>query len=454
MKGQDAFLLSIVSNVPEQLAIELEDGLKEIGAVLVRCLTPHQAMQQVFAPREILVADFVSAGLDKPSLVLPKDRLILGLFPAGELESPSSRTTICQEVVAWPADTAEVMAKLKRLHRHMTEGRRLERALTLKLNLIGESDVFQRVINEIGKYSKCDAPVLLLGETGTGKEQFARAIHYFSVDEDKPFVAVNCGALPDNLVENELFGHVKGAYTDAKESQLGLIEQAEGGTLFLDEIEALTPKGQVALLRFLQDYEFRPLGSQRSKKAALRLITASNEPLEQLVSDGCFRKDLFYRLNILSLRLPPLRERGRDAILLAEHFVDKYRELYRQYDKYLDPGTLEWITRYDWPGNVRELENLILREFLLAESARISIDPMKGTTGERRRNLLDRRYCQLFRRDFQDAKATVVNEFERSYLQYMLAEANGNISEAARQAGKERRTFAKLLDKHGIGKQL
>jgi DNA-binding NtrC family response regulator len=159
-------------------------------------------------------------------------------------------------------------------------------------------------------------------------------------------------------------------------------------------------------------------------------------------------------LNILSLRLPPLRERGRDAILLAEHFVDKYRELYRQYDKYLDPGTLEWITRYDWPGNVRELENLILREFLLAESARISIDPMKGTTGERRRNLLDRRYCHLLRRDFQDAKATVVNEFERSYLQYMLAEANGNISEAARQAGKERRTFAKLLDKHGIGKQL
>jgi len=454
MKGQDVFLLSIISNAPEKLAIELEDSLKGIGSVLIRCLTPHQALQQVFAPREILLVDFVSISLDQFSQSLPKDRPILGLFPAGEVESPSTRTLICREVVAWPADSAEVITKVKRLYRHMTVDRRLERTLTLKLNLIGESDVFQRVINDIGKYSKCDAPVLILGETGTGKEQVARAIHYFSADEDKPFVAVNCGALPDNLVENELFGHVKGAYTDAKESQRGLIEQAEGGTLFLDEIETLTLKGQVALLRFLQDFEYRPLGSQRSKKATLRLITASNEPLEQRVGDGSFRKDLFYRLNILSLELPPLRERERDVTLLAEHFVDKYRELYQQHDKYLDPGTLEWITRYDWPGNVRELENIILREFLLAESARIVINPLKGTTGERRRNMLDRRYGQLFRRDFQDAKAVVVNEFERSYLQYMLEEAKGNISEAARQAGKERRTFAKLLDKHGIGKRL
>ena len=330
---------------------------------------------------------------------------------------------------------------------------RLEQALTLKLNLVGRSRAFERVMVDVGKYSKCAAPVLILGETGTGKEQIARAIHYLGMDNDKPFVAVNCGALPDSLVENELFGHVRGAYTDAKESQTGLIEQAEGGTLFLDEIEALTLKGQVALLRFLQDYEYRPLGSQKTRQAHLRLVTASNEPLEQLVIDGYFRKDLFYRLNILALQLPPLRERVEDIPLLAEYFVNKYRDLYQEHDKYLDQQTLEWMARYEWPGNIRELENLLLREFLLAESDRISVDPIKDTLGERRKNELDRRLRHLFCHNFQDAKALVVGEFERCYLQHVLEGAGGNISAAARQAGKERRTFAKLLDKYSLDKK-
>ncbi|MCP4452718.1 MAG: AAA domain-containing protein, partial [Planctomycetes bacterium] len=221
--------------------------------------------------------------------------------------------------------------------------RNLEEVLTLKLNLVGESDNFRKVIDDTRKYSKCDAPVLILGETGTGKEMFARAVHYVGSATDKPFVAVNCGALPDSLIENELFGHVKGAYTDARHSQCGLVEQAQGGTLFLDEIEALSHKGQVALLRFLHDYEYRPLGSRQTRQARLRLITATNEPLERLIEQGVFRKDLFYRINILSLALPPLRERAGDIRLLAQHFVAKYREYYAQYDKYLDLDTLDWM---------------------------------------------------------------------------------------------------------------
>jgi len=235
------------------------------------------------------------------------------------------------------------------------------------------------------------------------------------------------------------------------------VEQAEGGTLFLDEIEALSPKGQVALLRFLPAYEYRPLGSrQRAKKAKLRLITASNESLEQLTGAGDFRKDLFYRLNILPLHLPPLRERRGDVALLVEHFLEKYRQMYQQHDKYLDPRSLEWMERYAWPGNVRELENLILRWFLLADSDCITIPDLQKMNGEqqgeRRRSLIDRRHRQLYQGDFQNAKAEIIRQFEQSYLQQVLQNAGGNISAAARRSGKERRTFTKLLDKYGFNK--
>lgn len=456
MQGQDEPLFSIVSKEPEKLVNVLGHSLSTIKQASVRYIAPAEMATESFSAHEILIVDFVSLGsIDAVEYerILPAECLMLGLLPKDKVASPSDDMMCCAEVVAWPGDDKEVVAKLSRLCRLTATDSRIEQALTLKLNLVGESKSFQRIIQNVTKYSKCDAPVLILGETGTGKEQIARAIHYLGLDDGKPFIAVNCGALPDNLVENELFGHVKGAYTDAKESQCGLVEQAEGGTLFLDEIESLTQKGQVALLRFLQDYEYRPLGAQRSRKARLRLITASNEPLEQLIDQGVFRKDLFYRLNILSLQLPPLRERGVDVILLAEHFVDKYRDIYQQFDKYIDPETLKWLSRYDWPGNVRELENLILREFLLAESACISVEPLTNVTGERRRNGLDRRCRHLFKRSFQEAKGVVVNEFERGYLQHVLEDAGGNISEAARQAGKERRTFAKLLDKHGICKK-
>lgn len=454
--GQEEPLIALVSSQPDMLAAQLEPCLNKLGSEAVRCLTPGDLATVALSPYETLIVDFVSLRDDVGNADIwtkIKSHPVLGLLPAAEVEIPSQRTLLCGEVVAWPAGHDEVQAKLQRLCRLASVGRRLERALTLRLNLIGESPVFCNVINDIGKYAKCDAPVLILGETGTGKEKIARAIHYQGVEDGQPFVAVNCGALPDNLVENELFGHVKGAYTDARQSQAGLVEQAEGGTLFLDEIEALTPKGQVALLRFLQDYEYRPLGSRQSRQAHLRMITASNEPLEDLVERGHFRKDLFYRINILVLQLPPLRQRGDDVLLLAEHFVDKCRETYQQYDKYLDPKALRWMMRYDWPGNVRELENMILREFLLTDTSCISIQSADGTIDERRRNIRDRRYRHLYRRNFRDAKSTVVLDFERSYLQYVLAEAKGNVSEAARQAGKERRTFAKLLDKHGISRK-
>jgi len=441
----------VASDHPGKLAVALELCLQGFKDGSIRRITSTELKTLVLLPHEILIIDFVSMNADD---INDNDwhsvsgHPTLGLFLAGQIEALLKQSLVCTEVVAWPTDKSELQVKLNRLCRLANAEHQLDQTLALKLNLIGESDAFQKVVVDIKKYSKCDAPVLVLGETGTGKEKIARAIHYAGLDDGKPFVAVNCGALPDSLVENELFGHVRGAYTDARESQCGLVEQAEGGTLFLDEIEALSHKGQVALLRFLQDYEYRPLGSQKTRHARLRLVTASNEPLEQLVEQGLVRKDLFYRINILSLELPPLRKRGEDITLLAEYFLDKYRDLYEQHDRYFDPETLGWMSRYHWPGNVRELENLILREFLLTDSSCIFIRPTDQALGERRKRTKDRRDPDLFSRSFQDAKSAVVSAFEQSYLQYVLDDANGNISQAARQAGKERRAFSRLLDKY------
>ena len=456
MDNEELYFI-VVSNQPDKLVILLEQALKELQIGSLRQITPAGLTTLVLLPHEILIFDFASMdmnGFDDNILSSISGHLLLGLFPPGMNESSMNQALVCTETISWPPKQGELNIKLQRLCRLARAEYQLDQNLALKLNLIGESEIFQEVVSNIKKYSKCNAPALILGETGTGKEKVARAIHYAGVDDGKPFVAVNCGCLPDSLVENELFGHVRGAYTDARELQCGLVEQAEGGTLFLDEIEALSHKGQVALLRFLQDYEYRPLGSQHTKQANVRMITASNESLEKLVDQGAFRKDLFYRINILPLTLPPLRKRGSDILLLAEYFLEKYRVMYNQNDRYLDPQTLHWMSRYSWPGNVRELENLILREFLLADSACIKIRPIEDVSNERRRQSQDRRRSSdIYNRSFQDAKSAVVKEFEHNYLQHVLEDANGNISQAARQAGKERRSFTRLLDKYGFAKK-
>jgi two-component system response regulator GlrR len=193
-----------------------------------------------------------------------------------------------------------------------------------RLNLVGESPAFLRCLALVRKYAACHATVLVQGETGTGKELAARAIHYLGGRSEYPFIPVNCGAIPETLVENELFGHAPGAFTDARDARCGVIADAEGGTLFLDEVEALSFRGQVALLRFLQDRQYRPLGARRPLTANVRVIAAANENLNAMVERGQFRRDLFFRLRVMSLEMPPLRERGSDAVLLAEQFLRQF----------------------------------------------------------------------------------------------------------------------------------
>lgn len=306
--------------------------------------------------------------------------------------------------------------------------------------LVGESPDFLVELQKIPLIAKCDANVLIEGETGTGKELYARAIHYCSSRAGKPFMPVNCGAIPVELVENELFGHERGAFTSALTLQAGLIEEANGGTLFLDEIDCLPVLAQVKLLRFLQEKEYRPLGSTRIRRADVRIIAASNLNLEQAVENGKMRQDLFYRLNIISLTLPPLRERREDIPLLSRYFVGKYSAEFDKEITGLSQDAMHLLMTYNWPGNVRELEHVIERSIVMSEGlllqAKDLVLPSLQGAGR----------CE----SLQEAKAKEIARFEKNYIQGLLCLCGGNITRAAQVAQKNRRAFWQLIQKHQI----
>jgi len=308
-------------------------------------------------------------------------------------------------------------------------------------SLIGRSESFVKVIEKLPLLARSNSPVLVMGETGTGKELVARAIHYHSARQGKPFIPVNCGALSDPLFENELFGHAKGAFTDASSDENGLIAEAEGGTLLLDEVDALSPAAQVKLLRFLQDREYRRIGSPKTRVADVRILAATNADLTSLIEAKRFRGDLYYRLNILSLSLPPLRERAGDVAFLAEHFLMKFRRHYLKDPLKFAPEALQGLLSYAWPGNVRELEAVIERAVILADAPHLGLKdlalPVSLPGAAPSRSL-------------REAKTAAIRQFEKSYLYNLLLSHQGNITRAAKSAGKKRQTLQKLLRKYGF----
>lgn len=234
--------------------------------------------------------------------------------------------------------------------------------------IIGQSREIKLLIEEVKKIADSKSNVLLLGETGTGKELFARAIHYNSSRRDKPFIPINCSAIPENLLESELFGYAKGAFTGAANTKRGLFEEADGGTVFLDEIGELSPSLQAKLLRVIDDRQIRPLGGVQSRKVDIRFVAATNKDITAIVKEGVFREDLYYRINVVTLKLPPLRERKEDIIILARHFLMKYSHEIGKTVKFIEDKAIKLLTDYSWPGNVRELQNIIERALLITES--------------------------------------------------------------------------------------
>jgi DNA-binding NtrC family response regulator len=318
--------------------------------------------------------------------------------------------------------------------------------------LIGNAPAFTQAIERLPAISKSGATVLISGETGTGKELVARAIHYLSARAERPFVPVNCGSLPDTLLEAELFGHERGAFTDARGRRLGLLAQAEGGTLFLDEADTLSTRAQVALLRFLQDKRYRTVGGACELQADVRVLAATNANLFDLVNMGAFRADLYHRLGIFTINLPPLRERLEDLPLLAEHLLAKHQPTALPAIQ-LTPAALTALAGYDWPGNVRELENALLRSIYLSETGLIQVEHL----GLSRRakpccNAVASATSEALP-PLQTRKKEVIEAFERDYLTRLMEQHHGNVSRAARTAGKERRELGKLLKKYQIHPQ-
>jgi two-component system response regulator GlrR len=309
--------------------------------------------------------------------------------------------------------------------------------------LVGESETFLTEIEKIPLVAKCDASVLIAGDTGTGKELCARAIHYLSPRAGRSFIPVNCGAIPAELLENELFGHAAGAFTGAKTVQRGLIEEANGGTLFLDEVDCLPLMAQVKLLRFLQEKEYRPLGTTKIFKADLRVIAATSVNCEAAVQEGKIRQDLYYRLNVIPLKLPALRERREDIPLLAHHFLNKYAVEFDRQVTGFSPDAIRKLILYEWPGNVRELEHVIMRAMVLSS---------KPTIGAAHIQISDSETLPL-PESFQEAKNRMVEQFEKTYIKGLLLSNHCNISRSAQAAQKNRRAFWELIRKHHISVQ-
>lgn len=311
-------------------------------------------------------------------------------------------------------------------------------------NILGKSGAMQDVFALLEKVKDAAVPVLILGESGTGKELIARAIHYNSPRRDKPFVVQNCSAFNDNLLESELFGHVKGAFTGAVRDKEGLFAVADGGTFFLDELGEMSPALQVKLLRVLQQGTFMPVGGTKERKVDVRVVTATNRPLADMVAEGTFREDLYYRLNLVTIKLPPLRERREDIPLLAEHFLVRTgaRSNYRPS---LRADTMKILSEYRWPGNIRELENEIERAMLMAGGVD-EIEPSHLSTHVREGALAPRKAGGVV-----GSLKAAVEELERAMIASALEQTGGNKSEAARILGIARSNLIAKAQSYGLG---
>lgn len=317
--------------------------------------------------------------------------------------------------------------------------------------LVGEGPAMRQLKRTIAAVAQSDYTVLIRGESGTGKELVARLVHRLGSRATKPFLAVNCPSIPDNLLESELFGHVKGAFTGADRDYKGLFASASGGTIHLDEIGDIAPTIQTKLLRVLQDGEVRPVGSSRATRVDARVVASTNQDLEAGLRARTFREDLYYRLNVLSIQLPTLRERSEDIPLLAGHFLGSACREMGLPGKEIDQEALQWMKQHAWPGNVRELQNFVRRLTVFAPGERIGMDlirlvlrggcapvsmPMPG--GDDRPLV-----------SYKDAKAEAVDAFTQAYIRSLLAQTRGNVSEAARISGLSRVALQKILSRTG-----
>ncbi|MBL8620020.1 MAG: sigma-54-dependent Fis family transcriptional regulator [Myxococcales bacterium] len=344
------------------------------------------------------------------------------------------------------ADAIELAVTRAVEHRRTRgEVRRLRQALAAVrpvAGIVGDSAPIRAVSELVNRVADGDAMVLITGESGTGKELVARAIHDLGPRKAEPFVAVNCGAVPANLLESELFGHVKGAFTDARRDRPGLFVQAGAGTIFLDELGEMPAEMQVKLLRVLQERTVRPVGGDDELPFVARVVCATNRDLETEVEEGRFRQDLYYRVNVVTLEVPPLRTRGSDVLLLAHHFLKRIGERTGKAVTSISPEAARKLLDYDWPGNVRELENGIERAVALAQVSEIGVDDLPA-------KIRDHQSARLVITGDDPAELVTMAEMERRYVRRVLEACGGNKTQAAKVLGMDRRSLYRRLEEPG-----
>jgi two-component system response regulator GlrR len=381
--------------------------------------------------------------MEELHLILP-DMPVIILTGHGSIESAVQAIKRgAYSYLTKPFDTPDLLLEIEKAmenRRLTTEIRRLKGLLDEKYgwgNIVAKSEKMQEVLEVVGRVARTESTVYVHGESGTGKELIAKAIHLASQRKDKEFVAINCAAIPETLLESKLFGHEKGSFTGAIRSAKGLFAQAHEGTLFLDEIGDMSLGVQAKVLRVLQERKFYPVGSEKIVEVDVRLIVATNKDLEDHVRQGLFREDLFYRIHVIPIRLPPLRERKEDIPPLVEHFIKKYGLQMNKEVKGLTPMAMQKLLLHDWPGNVRELENTMEYAMAMAEQDFITEDfvlQKKVTTPQQAMKSL---------KEARDA-------FEKAYLIHLLELCQGNVSQAAKLARKHRTDFYDLLKKHDL----
>ena len=452
---------------PRVLVIEHSPGTFEPGLLAafdVDRIAWHGVSPDLLAGRHFdLIVPVVSAFSEAVTAFF--DRLLkqsaqaptLVVVPADDLSTRQCElvTQAADDFLTWPVRLDEWRRRVARLL-GMVEldaadvSERLRREVGLA-QLVGRHTAFRSAIDKIPLVAKSGSPCLITGETGTGKELCARAIHMLSPRRQQPFIPVDCAALPDHLFENEFFGHARGAFTDAHRDQKGLVGLAAGGTIFLDEVDSLSTSAQAKLLRFLQERTFRPLGAEHFCRVDVNVVAAMNRDPEALVREKGFRSDLYFRLNVIRLHLVPLRERRSDIALIARHFLATCAAELKLGPKRLAVSVLPDLMSYDWPGNVRELTNVLQHAAVLAPGPIILPEHLviPGRQPHATPAPADPRDGLSFRQ----VRAMALESFERAYVTRLVEKHAGNVTHAAREAQKDRRAFGRLMKKYSISRR-
>ncbi|TAK51926.1 MAG: sigma-54-dependent Fis family transcriptional regulator [Bacteroidetes bacterium] len=436
--------------------------LQDAGYTVSTASEPKEALQKIVEGNfDVILSDLVMEGMNGIEFLqhiknkLPQ-QLVIMVTGFGSVKTAVEAMRLgAYDYLTKPCSNDELLIKVQRAveqFQHNQELRRLKELLctsTLYSGIVSQSEKMKEVFKLVQQVAETDVTVLVLGETGTGKELLARAIHYNSIRRDMPFVEINCSAIPESLLESELFGHEKGAFTGANKQRIGKFEEAIGGSLFLDEIGDIPLTVQTKLLRVLQQKQVTRLGGNSTIDADVRLIAATNRNLEEMVTNNQFREDLFYRLNVFPINLPPLRERLEDIPLLAEHLLEKHRSLTRQPIEGFSPSVIHAMMNYDWKGNVRELENLIKRAIIKAGSPTISQIELPRTMQEQHSmEKVDLPSTTLL--PYRQYMEQVQNDAEKKYLSRILKESKGNLNQVARLMDVDRKTVYRKIEEHGI----